>query len=250
MWQRSMPPPHLATGESRVTGENPRADARCSARALRERDAGADRMRPRPRGEPATDVGKGSLSRWPDWNARGRVLEIYADQGLGRPGSTEEEPGEGLVLRRSLVFPYADYEHILALIEEHGVGSLHPQPDGGVEVVPRAEPAATEPDCAACHATASAWPRGTPQVVLVFGPSPRPGGTDPGGARKRRKPLHHRVARKDDRQRFANDSSPPSWAARRSGRHLHDDAEDPGGEQDPCDGKDPRRRVHRDRRQR
>jgi hypothetical protein len=85
----------------------------------------------------------------PDWNARGRVLEICANQGLGRPGSAEEEPGQGLVLRRSLVFPDADYEHVLALVEEHGIGSPHPHPDRGVEVVTGAQTAATEPDRAA-----------------------------------------------------------------------------------------------------
>jgi hypothetical protein len=85
----------------------------------------------------------------PDWNARERVLEICAKQGLGRPGSAEEETSQGLVLRRSLVFPDADYEHILALIEEHGAGSLHPHPDGGVEVVTHSETNTTEPDGAA-----------------------------------------------------------------------------------------------------
>jgi hypothetical protein len=84
----------------------------------------------------------------PDWNARGRVLEICANQGLGRPGSAEEEPGQGLVLRRSLVFPSADYEHILGLIEEHGIGSLHPHADG-VEIVTHDQTAAQEPDRAA-----------------------------------------------------------------------------------------------------
>jgi hypothetical protein len=77
------------------------------------------------------------------------VLEICANQGLGRPGSAEEEAGQGLVLHRSLVFPNADYEHILALVQEHGIGSLHPHPTGGVEVVTGAETAATEPDRAA-----------------------------------------------------------------------------------------------------
>ena len=82
----------------------------------------------------------------PDWNACGRVLEICANQGLGRPGSAEEETSQGLVLRRSLVSPYADYEHILALVEKHGIGSVRPHPDGGVEVITRPEVLVREPD--------------------------------------------------------------------------------------------------------
>lgn len=77
------------------------------------------------------------------------MLEICANQGLGRPGSADEEAGQGLLLRRSLVLRDADYEHILALVQEHGVGSLRAHPDGGVEVVTRAEVTATERDRAA-----------------------------------------------------------------------------------------------------
>jgi hypothetical protein len=53
------------------------------------------------------------------------------------------------VLRRSLVFPDTDYEHILALVEEHGIGSVHPHADGGVEIVTHDQSAAQEADCAA-----------------------------------------------------------------------------------------------------
>jgi hypothetical protein len=80
----------------------------------------------------------------PDWNARGRVLEICANQGLGRPGSADEEEGRGVVLERRLVFPGADYEHLLALVEEHGVGSLRRGENGGVEIVTRDEPRAPD----------------------------------------------------------------------------------------------------------
>jgi hypothetical protein len=85
----------------------------------------------------------------PDWNARANVVDKLLTQGYGRPRTEEEESGKGFVLRRSLVFPEANYEHILALVQEHGIGSLHPHPDGGVEVVTSAETAATEPDRAA-----------------------------------------------------------------------------------------------------
>jgi hypothetical protein len=85
----------------------------------------------------------------PDWNARANVVDKLLTQGYGRPRSEEEEAGKGLVLRRSLVFPNADHEQILALAEEHGAGSLHPHPDGGVEVVTRDEKAETEAERAA-----------------------------------------------------------------------------------------------------
>jgi hypothetical protein len=82
----------------------------------------------------------------PDWNARANVVDKLLTQGYGRPKSEEEEAGRGFTLRRSLVFP--DAEQILALVEEQGVGSLDPLPEGGVEVVTRDEAAATEPDAA------------------------------------------------------------------------------------------------------
>jgi hypothetical protein len=75
------------------------------------------------------------------------VLEICANQGLGRPGSAEEEPGTGWC-SAARSFSRADYEHILALVQDHGLDSLRPHPDGGVEVVTRPE-SAKEPDRAA-----------------------------------------------------------------------------------------------------
>jgi hypothetical protein len=85
----------------------------------------------------------------PDWNARANVVDKLLTQGYGRPRSEEEEAGKGLTLRRSLVFPEANYEHLLTLVKEHGVGSLVPLAEGGVEVVAHSETAATEPDRAA-----------------------------------------------------------------------------------------------------
>jgi hypothetical protein len=71
----------------------------------------------------------------PDWNARANVVDKLLTQGYDRPRSEEEESGKGFVLQRSLVFPTADAEQILRLVEEHGAGALRPHPDGGLEVV-------------------------------------------------------------------------------------------------------------------
>jgi hypothetical protein len=71
----------------------------------------------------------------PDWNARANVVDKLLTQGYGRPRSEEEESGKGFVLQRSLVFPTADAEQILSLVEEHGAGALRAHPDGGLEVV-------------------------------------------------------------------------------------------------------------------
>jgi hypothetical protein len=71
----------------------------------------------------------------PDWTARANVVDKLLTQGYGRPRSEEEESGESFLLRRSLVFPTADAEQILRLVEEHGAGALRPHPDGGLEVI-------------------------------------------------------------------------------------------------------------------
>src|SRR5262249_43978525 len=78
----------------------------------------------------------------PDWNARANVVDKLLTQGYGRPRSEEEESGKGFLLHRSLVFPTADLEYILSLVEEHGAGALRPHLPGGLEVVTEDQTAA------------------------------------------------------------------------------------------------------------
>jgi hypothetical protein len=60
-----------------------------------------------------------------------------------RPTRSEaEESGKSFLLQRSPVFPTADAEQILSLVEEHGAGALRPHPDGELEAITRDETAA------------------------------------------------------------------------------------------------------------
>jgi hypothetical protein len=88
---------------------------------LRRTDANERLPQTKTAWEPATDVGRSSPSKCPP--------ETLADA-CSRSAPTKAS---------------AD-EHILALVQEHGIGSLYPHPGGGVEVITRAETAATEPD--------------------------------------------------------------------------------------------------------